>query len=234
MQDQKARAHRRKGKSAGGRPRKLSHEAILQGAEELILREGTGALTLRSLGAQLGVQAPTLYTYFSNLEEIEEAALARIFGTVPVPDLQRPEPLAEQLLEMFLALRQLQIRSPGSLTSTVGSSAWHWEIRLVNQLLKIFSELGVDDFRTVVAFRALLGLTASDAKAGRNDDREAEEKLLPTLPESEVGYILRLFNNVPGWFKRPPEERYRQTFTALVEILLPQVLEHDAKQKRRS
>lgn len=233
MQDQKARARRRQGKSAGGRPRKLSHEAILQGAEELILREGTGALTLRSLGAQLGVQAPTLYTYFSNLEEIEEAALARIFGTVPVPDLQRPEPLAEQLLEMFLALRQLQIRSPGSLANTVGSAAWHWEIRLVNQLLKIFSEIGVENFRTVVAFRALLGLTASAARAERADDRAAEEALLPTLPESEVGYILRLFNSVPGWFGQSAEERYRLTLVALIEILLPQVLKHDAERKRR-
>ncbi|AXQ30039.1 TetR/AcrR family transcriptional regulator [Solimonas sp. K1W22B-7] len=231
MQEGKIRAPRRKGKSAGGRPRKLSQDSVLQAAELLIREQGMSALTLRSLGAQLGVKAPTLYTYFRNLEEIEEAALGRIFGSFPVPDLQLPVPLAGQLLEMFLALRELQIRSPGALTGAPGSAAWHWEIKLVNQLLKTFSEIGVDDFRTVVAYRTLLGLTATDAKAERAADRAEEEELLTRLPEAEAGYIQRLFQNVPELLKRSPEERFRQIFITLVELLLPQVIRHDTQRR---
>ncbi|HSW12847.1 MAG TPA: helix-turn-helix domain-containing protein [Solimonas sp.] len=233
MKEAQTRTRRRKGKSVGGRPRKLSHEAILAAAEQLIRREGTDALTLRSLGAALDVQAPTLYTYFSNLEEIEEAALHRIYGSFPVPDLARPEPLAEQLLDMFLALRELHTRSPGALMGVPGSAAWHWEIRLVNQLLKTFSEIGVDDFGTIVAYRAMLGLTAIDAKAERTAEHDEEEAMLAKLPASEAGYIQRLFGNLPDWVRRPSEDRFRQTFTALVEKLLPQVIKHDAKRRPR-
>lgn len=233
MKEAKTRARRRQGKSAGGRPRKLSHDAILAAAELLIRREGTHALTLRSLGAELGVQAPTLYTYFGNLEEIEEAALHRIYGSFPVPDLQRPEPLAEQLLEMFLSLRELHIRSPGALAGAPGSIAWHWEVKLVNQLLKTFSEIGVDDFRTVVAYRTFLGLTAVHSKPEQTADRAIEEELLPRLPESEAGYIQRLFRNVPQWLNSSTEERFRQIFGVLVEVLLPQVIRYDRARKRR-
>ncbi len=232
MQNQNTQARKRRGKSAGGRPRKLSQEAVIAAAEQLIRRDGTQALTLRALAARLGVQAPTLYTYFSNLEEIEEAALHGIFGSMPVADLSRPEPLGQQLLEMFMAIRELRLRSPGALTGTPGSAAWHWEIKLVNQLLKTFSEIGVDDFRTLLAYRTLLGLTASDARAEeRNADRAVEESLIPTLPESEAGYIQRLFRNVPDWVQQTGAERFRQIFTALVELLLPQVLQYDARRQ---
>jgi len=229
MQQDKARARRRGGKNAGGRPRKLSQEAILEAAEELIRQEGTAALTLRSLGARLGVQAPTLYTYFRNLQEIEEGALGRIFGALPVPTLQRPQPLAEQLLDMFMAVRELQIRSPGALMGSPGSAAWHWEIRVVNGLVKTFSEIGVEDFRTLVAYRALLGLTAVDAKAERTADRSEEEALLATMPASEAGYIQRLFGNLAGWLRLSPEDRFRQTFMFLAEQLLPQLFGRDTK-----
>lgn len=232
MQETNTQVRRRRGKGAGGRPRKLSQEAVVSAAEQLIRREGTQALTLRALAAQLGVQAPTLYTYFSNLEEIEEAALQGIFGSMPTPDLSRAEPLGQQLFEMFLAIRELRLRSPGALTGVPGSAAWHWEIKLVNQLLKTFSEIGVDDFRTLLAYRTLLGLTASDARAEeRNADRQVEEALIPTLPESEAGYIQRLFRNVPDWVQQTGAERFRQIFTALVELLLPQVIQYDAQRQ---
>jgi AcrR family transcriptional regulator len=233
MQEKNIPARRRRGKSAGGRPRKLSHEAVVTAAEQLIRKDGTQALTLRSLAAHLGVQAPTLYTYFSNLQEIEEAALGRIFGSLPAPDLSRPEPLGQQLLEMFLAVRELRIRSPGALTGSAGSAAWHWEIRLVNQLLKTFSEIGVDDFHTLLAYRALLGLTGSDAKQELSD-RKLEEALIPKLPESEAGYIQRLLRNVPDWLTRSSEERFQLLFTALVKVLLPQVVRHDAERAARA
>ena len=223
MQDQNTQVRKRRGK------------AVVAAAEQLIRQEGTNALTLRSLAAHLGVQAPTLYTYFSNLEEIEEAALRGIFGSLPVPDLARPEPLGQQLFEMFMAIRELRLRSPGALTGTPGSAAWHWEIKLVNQLLKTFSEIGVDDFRTLLAYRTLLGLTASDARAEeRSADRKAEEALIPTLPESEAGYIQRLFRNVPHWVEQSGAERFRQIFAALVELLLPQVIQYDAQRQPRA
>lgn len=228
MQQAAPPPRRRASKRAGGRPRKLTHDAIVAAAEVLIRQTGTNSLTLRALGEELGVQAPTLYTYFANLEEIEEAALSRIFGSFPVPNLQRPEPLAEQLLTMFLAVRELHIRSPGALSGSSGLAAWHCEVKLVNQLLKTFSEIGVDDFQTLVAYRALLGLTAVDAKGERTVDRKAEEALLTSMPDEEAGYIQRLFSNLPEWLNASSEERFRQIFTSLVETLLPQVILHDA------
>ena len=53
-------APERAGVRRRGRPRKLSREAIIAAALALLDREGADALTMRRLGAELGVEAMSL------------------------------------------------------------------------------------------------------------------------------------------------------------------------------
>lgn len=71
----------------GGRPARLSRAKILAGALVLVDRDGADALTMRRLGAELDVEAMSLYRHVSNkqavLDGIAELLLLEIGGTPP-------------------------------------------------------------------------------------------------------------------------------------------------------
>lgn len=75
-----------------GRPRQsdkrppLSLDLIADAALELVDREGLGALSMRRIGAALGVEAMALYHHFPNKEALIEAMLRR-GSSVPIPNL---------------------------------------------------------------------------------------------------------------------------------------------------
>ena len=71
------------------RPAPLSRTAVVVAARELIARDGLEALSLRQVGARLGVSAPALYAYVDNksdllrgVAELEFASLLEEFGAV--------------------------------------------------------------------------------------------------------------------------------------------------------
>jgi TetR/AcrR family transcriptional regulator, tetracycline repressor protein len=53
------------------RRRLLTREAILEGAARVLQRDGYGGLTMRAIADELQIQAPSLYWYVSNKEELE-------------------------------------------------------------------------------------------------------------------------------------------------------------------
>jgi AcrR family transcriptional regulator len=66
------------------RPR-LTRERVLQAAVDLADRDGLGALTMRRLGAELGVEAMSLYKHVANKEEILDGILELVVGEIEVP-----------------------------------------------------------------------------------------------------------------------------------------------------
>lgn len=56
----------------------LSLPMILDAAAEVLERDGHGGLTMRAVGAQLGVQAPALYWYFKDKQALELALYDRL------------------------------------------------------------------------------------------------------------------------------------------------------------
>jgi len=69
-----------KPQAARGRPRKLTDDAVVDGAIELIATDGFAALSTRSLAERLGIRSSMLYTYFESLDEIAEAVKFLING----------------------------------------------------------------------------------------------------------------------------------------------------------
>lgn len=67
---------------------KLSKELIAQEALNLLNEQGESALSMRALGARLGVSAMSLYTYYSSREELVTAALTLMrqeYDNAPIP-----------------------------------------------------------------------------------------------------------------------------------------------------
>jgi AcrR family transcriptional regulator len=63
----------------------LTKERVLQAAVDLADREGLGALTMRRLGAELGVEAMSLYKHVVNKEEILDGTVELVIGEIEIP-----------------------------------------------------------------------------------------------------------------------------------------------------
>src|SRR5437764_1408809 len=75
--------------STDGR-RKLSHDAILRAAWEVLDQGGLGAFSMRRLAAALGVAPMTLYGYFSDRDALLDAVLDHGAGTLVVAPSEGP------------------------------------------------------------------------------------------------------------------------------------------------
>ena len=66
------------------RPR-LSREQVLGAAVQLADRDGIGALTMRKLSQELGVEAMSLYYHVSNKDEILDGMIDLVFAGIGLP-----------------------------------------------------------------------------------------------------------------------------------------------------
>ncbi|MDH4346421.1 MAG: TetR family transcriptional regulator, partial [Thermoleophilia bacterium] len=70
----------------GNSPRRpLTKERVLRAAVELADRDGLGALTMRRLGSELGVEAMSLYKHVANKEEILDGIVELVVGEIEIP-----------------------------------------------------------------------------------------------------------------------------------------------------
>jgi AcrR family transcriptional regulator len=68
----------------------LTTERVLQAAVGLADRQGLGALTMRALGADLGVEAMSLYKHVANKEAILDGVVELIVGQIEIPSQGTP------------------------------------------------------------------------------------------------------------------------------------------------
>ena len=63
----------------------LTRERVFQAAADLADRDGLSALTMRRLGAELGVEAMSLYKHVTNKEEILDGIVEVVVGEIETP-----------------------------------------------------------------------------------------------------------------------------------------------------
>ena len=101
----------------------LTRERVLRAAVELADERGIDALTMRSLGQQLGVEAMSLYNHVSNkndvLDGLVEVIVDEVLAVVDeLPPLEDPAEWKAGLRRRILAARQVFLRhrwAPGVL-----------------------------------------------------------------------------------------------------------------------
>ena len=66
-----------------GRPRKLERDSIVDAAIALVDEQGPDSLSMRALAKQLGVNHATLFNYFDSADEVQAAAIERLYAEIP-------------------------------------------------------------------------------------------------------------------------------------------------------
>jgi len=93
------------------RPARLDHERILAAALTLTDREGLGALSMRTLGTALGVEAMSLYKHFASKEAIVEGLVTRALDEIDWRVDPRI-PWQDRVALQVHSLRELGLRHP--------------------------------------------------------------------------------------------------------------------------
>ena len=97
-----------------GRPRKLSRDGIVTAALALLDREGTDALTMRRLGAELGVEAMSLYRHLASRAELLDGVAALL--AAEIEPQERPVDWPDALRSFAGEIRALARRHPAAFT----------------------------------------------------------------------------------------------------------------------
>jgi AcrR family transcriptional regulator len=63
----------------------LTRERVLQAAVDIADRDGLGALTMRRLGGELGVEAMSLYKHVTNKEDVLDGIIELVVGDIETP-----------------------------------------------------------------------------------------------------------------------------------------------------
>lgn len=73
--------------SKGGTARRapLTRERVVGAAVDVADRDGLGALTMRRLGSELGVEAMSIYKHVANKEEILDGMVELVIGEIEIP-----------------------------------------------------------------------------------------------------------------------------------------------------
>ncbi|MGX1365936.1 AcrR family transcriptional regulator [Streptomyces canus] len=185
-----------------GRYGRLSRERVLAGALELVDREGLSALSMRRLGAELGVEAMALYRYAAGKDDLLDglvealylqldeqpateqgggdwrAGLHRVARAMYDVCLAHPQVvplLATRMLAVPLARRPLAV------------------LRDHERVLALLREGGLDDERAAAAFRAytawLLGYATVELRPMVDSPEESDPSFrlgLHRMPAQEL------------------------------------------------
>lgn len=95
-----------------GRPPRLSREAILDAALAALERKPHEPLTLTRIAAEVEAVPAALYRHFASLDDLLDAVLGRVLGTVEL-DIRRRAAWPEQMRDWMKSLRNHLVRYPG-------------------------------------------------------------------------------------------------------------------------
>jgi AcrR family transcriptional regulator len=150
------------------RPPGLDRERILTAAIEFIDRHGLAALTMRRLGAQLGVEAMALYRYVPGREDLLDGVVEKVvdslFDDDDVPDdvhLEHHSGWPDYLVRLAHGVRRIALAHPAVfplVASRPPAAPWVRpplrSLRMVESFLATLQQGGFSDQAAVAAYRA--------------------------------------------------------------------------------
>lgn len=142
----------------------LSRERVLEAAVRFVDREGLDALSMRKLGAELGVEAMSLYNHVPNKAALLDGMVEVLLGRLEVPP--ESEDWEERVRRGFGAFRRLAHEHPNVFPVFVLRSPDTMDgLWLVEEFLGAFQEVGFDLETALHAFRVLYSYTIGYAMA---------------------------------------------------------------------
>ena len=142
----------------------MSRRRVLEEAVRFVDREGLEALTMRKLGAELGVEAMSLYNHVPNKGALLDGMVEVLLGELEVP----PENHGweERIREGYRAFRRLAHEHSNVFPLLVNRPPDTMDgVWLVEEFLKTLEEAGFGKETALHAFRALSSYTFGYAMA---------------------------------------------------------------------
>jgi AcrR family transcriptional regulator len=150
------------------RPSGLDRERILRAAIEFIDAHGLAALTMRRLGAKLGVEAMALYRYVPGREDlldgVVDAVIESLFDDDDIPDdvhLEHSSGWQDYLMRLAHGVRRIALAHPAVfplIASRPPAAPWVRpplrSLRMVESFLSNMQQGGFTDQAAVAAYRA--------------------------------------------------------------------------------
>jgi TetR/AcrR family tetracycline transcriptional repressor len=147
---------------AGRQP--LSRRRVLEEAVRFVDREGLEALTMRKLGAELGVEAMSLYNHVPNKSALLDGMVEVLLGELEIPAEDRG--WEERIREGYRAFRRLAHEHPNVFPLLVNRPPDTMDgVWLVEAFLRTLREAGFGKEVALHAFRVLSSYTFGYAMA---------------------------------------------------------------------
>lgn len=221
-----------------GRPARLSRERVLASALELVDREGLSALSMRLLGADLGVEAMSLYRYVPGKEALVdglvEALYLQLEDRLDQAPVSAPAPTAgdfEQradLQRIALTMYQVCIDHPQvvPLLSTRMMAVPLARrplpvLRDHERVLTLLRDAGLDEAQSATVLRAftawVLGYTSVDLRAMVDNPEEPDPAFRFGLHRLPAKDLPRLRESTPALAERGGPEGLAAGLDALLD-----------------
>ncbi|MEM9656668.1 MAG: TetR/AcrR family transcriptional regulator C-terminal domain-containing protein [Actinomycetota bacterium] len=158
-----------------GRPA-LSREHIAETALRLTEDSGLAGLSMRKLGAELGVEAMSLYHYVANKDDLLDAMLDLLYGEVELPRDVGDDEWEQAIRDGLTSFRQVLLRHSAAIELFASRpppteralEVLYWSYRRF-ELVGLSPEDSLLAFRFIVSF--VMGNAANEIGVmGRSDD----------------------------------------------------------------
>jgi TetR/AcrR family tetracycline transcriptional repressor len=144
--------------------RPLSRRRVLEAAVRFADREGLGSLTMRRLGAELGVEAMSLYNHVPNKGALLDGMVEVLLEEVEIPP--RSKDWEERIRDGYRAFRRLAHEHPNVFPLLVERPPETMDgVWLVEEFLQTLREAGFGAEEALHAFRSLSSYTFGYAMA---------------------------------------------------------------------
>ncbi|MHA6617050.1 TetR/AcrR family transcriptional regulator [Pseudonocardia sp. DLS-67] len=138
------------------RPRSLTDDQLVAAALAVVDREGLAALTMRAVARELGVATMGLYRYVADRQALELLVVDHVFRSVDtsLPDAGWQERVRVLLDRMRVAVARHPAVVPLVLRHRQAAPG---SLRLIEAMLSVLTEGGLDGADRVLAQRTLIG-----------------------------------------------------------------------------
>lgn len=178
------------------RKAKISREAVLAAALQVVDQEGLAALSMRRLGKALGVEAMSLYRHVSNKEAVLDGVYEAVLRDIQMPPLT--DTWRDDLKALVHAFRDALYRHPNTVPLFVNRPAvTENSLAYVEQGMTILQELFPQPEHRCYAFQILVTFLIGHTlfQLGAEQDA-AEVPAYGDLPEASFPTLRQMGRNM--------------------------------------
>jgi AcrR family transcriptional regulator len=179
--------------STSAHTRPLSVEAIVDATLELADSDGLAAVTMRAVGARLGVAAMSLYRHVPNKDTLLELMADAVFAELPHPDPARR--WQDEMKHFWTAFHDLLLEHPAVAYVMLDIPVAGAELSIRGeQVLATLMRGGLDDATAAEALTGLTWYTVGGAlyAIGRSNPKHVSLPIkLAKLPRDEFPSVYR-------------------------------------------